>query len=373
MKTLQDIRREYPQYAGVPDDQLAQALHAKFYANAMPLEDFKARLGVQPAPSAEELRRAEFDAMNADMNVGEKLLVGAGRGFTDLAQGVKQLGLNAAGLVSDDAKAAAEAYNRKVADEARLFEEATQGNGSFAVGRVAGQIAGTLPLGGLGGGFVKGGATALNQLGRAGLVGAGQGAVQAAATVNDQATDGDFWGEKLQQAAIGGASGAIGGAVGQGAVRALQGGVNLPGRTLNAVADAVQPQSPQSYELAIKMAQEAGDTVRVEQLQAAAQQAMRDQGGIVGRLLRGSVAQQRKADKVAQATGINLSPGQRSGNPVAKQMENWAPPYGTCTGIPSRAHWNTRTNGWSAQRCSTTAPACSTRSAWPIRGRSTRA
>lgn len=90
------------------------------------------------------------------------------------------------------------------------------------------------------------------------------------------------------------------------------------------MADIASPQSPQSYEIAIKLAQEAGDTVRVEQLQQAMRQAASGQGGVLSRFLRGSVAQQRKADQVARRSGIDLSPGQRSGNPVAMQLENAA-------------------------------------------------
>ena len=54
------------------------------------------------------------------------------------------------------------------------------------------------------------------------------------------------------------------------------------------------------------------------------QQAASGQGGALSRFLRGSVAQQRKADQVARRSGIDLSPGQRSGNPVAMQLENAA-------------------------------------------------
>jgi len=52
MPTLADIRKQYPQYADVPDDKLATALHAKFYAD-VPVEKFNAAIGYKPALRAQ--------------------------------------------------------------------------------------------------------------------------------------------------------------------------------------------------------------------------------------------------------------------------------------------------------------------------------
>lgn len=49
---IQEIRQKYPQYSDLSDDQLGQALHAKFYAD-MPYEQFATRVGLsvqQQAP-----------------------------------------------------------------------------------------------------------------------------------------------------------------------------------------------------------------------------------------------------------------------------------------------------------------------------------
>lgn len=191
-----------------------------------------------------------------------------GRGFTDLGQGVKQLGLNAGAAVGlvDDKRA--EDYNAAVRDEAQTFERGLGDSTAASIGRVVGQTAGTAPLGALGSGFVRGGATAAAQIGRAGLVGAGTGALTSG--LNAVTEEGDYWGQKAQQVGTGAAFGGALGAAGQGVVRGLQGAANAPRRALNAAADIISPQSPQQYEIAIKLAQEAGDVAKVEELQAAA-------------------------------------------------------------------------------------------------------
>ena len=48
MATLAEIRAKYPQYSDLTDSQLADGLHAKFYAD-MPRADFNARIGFAPA------------------------------------------------------------------------------------------------------------------------------------------------------------------------------------------------------------------------------------------------------------------------------------------------------------------------------------
>lgn len=49
--TLDSIRQKYPQYDHVPDDQLAHALHDKFYSQ-VPFEQFADKIGYKPQPSA---------------------------------------------------------------------------------------------------------------------------------------------------------------------------------------------------------------------------------------------------------------------------------------------------------------------------------
>jgi hypothetical protein len=106
-------------------------------------------------------------------------------------------------------------------------------------------------------------------------------------------------------------------------VRGLQGVANAPRSAVNAIADAVTPQTPQSYQIAIRAAEEAGDTVKVAELQEAAKRAS-EAVGTVGQFLRGSNAANRRGDRIAEASGINLSPAQRSTGKVATQLENMA-------------------------------------------------
>lgn len=50
MATISEIRTKYPQYADMPDATLADALHAKFYAD-IPRADFDAKVGLTPVAS----------------------------------------------------------------------------------------------------------------------------------------------------------------------------------------------------------------------------------------------------------------------------------------------------------------------------------
>lgn len=45
MKTIQEVRQEYPQYSDMSDEQLAKALHGKYYAD-IPYDEFSAKVGI---------------------------------------------------------------------------------------------------------------------------------------------------------------------------------------------------------------------------------------------------------------------------------------------------------------------------------------
>ena len=71
MTTLADIRKQYPQYADVPDDKLVAGFHAKFYAD-MPVDKFNAAIGYKPtlrtqtapAPAPTPAQLAAHDAQS---------------------------------------------------------------------------------------------------------------------------------------------------------------------------------------------------------------------------------------------------------------------------------------------------------------------
>ena len=52
---IAEIRAQYPQYNDLSDDQLASALHAKFYSD-MPRDEFNAKIGLGKQPEAKPER-----------------------------------------------------------------------------------------------------------------------------------------------------------------------------------------------------------------------------------------------------------------------------------------------------------------------------
>lgn len=51
MATLEDIRKQYPQYADISDEQLAKGFHSKFYSD-IPFTEFSAQIGFKPVVAA---------------------------------------------------------------------------------------------------------------------------------------------------------------------------------------------------------------------------------------------------------------------------------------------------------------------------------
>lgn len=236
----------------------------------------------KPAPKAERIDP------NAGMSRLDKLIVGAGRGFTELGQGVKQLGLNAGaavGLVDD---ADAEAYNRQVADEAALYERNLGDDGWATAGRIGSQVVATAPAGAIGIGAK--GATALRTAGKVAGYGAATGAGTAAL---NPVTEGPYWQGKAKQAAVGAAAGGALSGTGSLVTQGIQRGVNAPRQLINA---AVVPQAPVGQAPANKLVQ----------------------------IVSGTPSGIRRGDRVAQSTGISLTPGQRSGGKAMTMMENVA-------------------------------------------------
>lgn len=108
-------------------------------------------LGPPDDASPEEIRRYRYEKLKAEldrkngtdggdptegMSRLDHLLVGAGRGFTDLGQGAKQLALNVGAKVGlvDDSRA--NQYNRAVADESSQYEKDLGDSGWATAGRI---------------------------------------------------------------------------------------------------------------------------------------------------------------------------------------------------------------------------------------------
>lgn len=78
--TLAEVRAQYPQYNDLSDEQLGQALHAKFYAD-MPYEQFSQKVGIAPEKTGE--------------SAGSAALISAGRTGDKINKGIQEAKLAA--------------------------------------------------------------------------------------------------------------------------------------------------------------------------------------------------------------------------------------------------------------------------------------
>jgi len=72
MRTLADIREQYPQYSDMSDGALASALHQKFYSD-IPRAEFDAKIGLKPAPAAKRAAEPAVASAPVDQPMGEGL------------------------------------------------------------------------------------------------------------------------------------------------------------------------------------------------------------------------------------------------------------------------------------------------------------
>lgn len=87
------------------------------------------------AATAEDQARIRSDFQNSTSPL-ENFVIGGARGFIDLIQGVKQLGLNAGAAVGLADDKTAQDYNAQVADEAALYERNMGHSTAAGIGRV---------------------------------------------------------------------------------------------------------------------------------------------------------------------------------------------------------------------------------------------
>lgn len=142
-----EVRQKFPQYGDMTDDQLATALHKKFYAD-VPFDQFSTKIGYKqkPAKIGEEGFSDAFKEVLAGTGLFPKMLASAGMNTINrLAEGAKQLTGQGGSL---DSKQQIQA-NRALAEES-------------PVGAIAGNVAlgALLPGGGsIGGGIATGAAS----------------------------------------------------------------------------------------------------------------------------------------------------------------------------------------------------------------------
>lgn len=125
MKTLAEIRQKYPEYNEISDNELADALHKKYYPD-MKKGDFYRKLGMQmPIPTVDLANKtAENDS------AGTNLLSGIGKGMHSLYLGGKQ----ALGLADE-----------KEVDTYKPFNEGLTNQGMGLTGDILGQISAAAP------------------------------------------------------------------------------------------------------------------------------------------------------------------------------------------------------------------------------------
>lgn len=232
---LADIRQKYPQYDVLSDNELARAIHAKFYPQ-LDFKDFSRRIGHLPGinpgdfdPESSEYKNKYSPLSGSDF---QNFRAGWGKAVVDLGRGAGQW----LGLVSRD-----DVATSRQLDEALLKSKAGRG------GAFAGSVASAIPAA-----FVPG----ANTLAGSAVVGAGLGALQPSVST----------GETLGNIGLGGATGPASVLAGRGVAGAYRGGKSLlepftkggqeriAGRTLTAFAggpkaaqaaiDAIDTASP---------------------------------------------------------------------------------------------------------------------------------
>lgn len=201
MPTIQEVRKQYPQYSDMSDEQLAKALHGKYYSD-MPYEQFAGKVGLNAAAEQEDA-----------VDIPSRVAKGAMDPFTGLAQIVynavpesvqragtkadKWLYENTGGFLGADRD-----FNQKVADEEKQYQQARQATGQEGVdwARLGGNVLSTAPMA-----FAGPQMAAASMPARIG-VGAVEGGLFGAA---QPVAEGDFWQEKGKQTAAGAGFGAL--------------------------------------------------------------------------------------------------------------------------------------------------------------------
>jgi hypothetical protein len=204
---LSEIRAKFPMYSDLSDDQLISGIRQKYYSD-IPIGTFT--------------KQIEYDTQRTDPTAGmsgvNKFRAGIGKGMSDTVRGIGQV---------------VGAVPQQDIDETAKLDRALNNTGAGMAGNVAGNIALAIPT------LAVPGASTLRG---AALIGAAQGAAQPVETGQS----------RLQNAAIGGAAGAGGVAVGRGLAAGASGAKALAepftdagrqriaGRTIQRFADNPQ-------------------------------------------------------------------------------------------------------------------------------------
>lgn len=268
-------------FAQVIQEQRTAWSKANFFSN----NDIVNKYGIEGA-EAKLREQGKGYSVADDMGKGEKILTGIGRGFTDVGQGSKQIGLrvgNFFGLTDDET---VQNYDKKIRSENAQFEKDFADDWYAKGGRITGQIAATAPAGMGVGALMKpvaGSSRMINAL-NYGKQGAAVGATEAA--LMPTLTD-DFVSEKASQLGLGAA---FGGVLGTG-TGLLKGGKEL-------MQDGV------------------GATV-----QNAVNKGAKNK---IARAFVGDSAERAEREALSARTGVALTPAEKSGSRLGQGLESLA-------------------------------------------------
>lgn len=213
MKTIADIRREYPQYQDMSDEELGKALHSKYYAD-MPYDEFAGKAGIQSPGMLSRAGSAIASAWRGNaaeeapqaLTSGDYLRARSAtqdqRGWLDnVKQEGRELGAAVFGndqdltetLVAavDGAKAVTDANGNpmiELPDGKRVYANQPGMDGTDVL-RFAGQLASYLPAARIG--QAIGGGSTLARAGMTGLASAATNAAGQAAAGRDQIDAGE--------------------------------------------------------------------------------------------------------------------------------------------------------------------------------------
>jgi hypothetical protein len=210
MATLTEIRRRYPQYDRLSDDELAGALHQKFYSD-MPEEEFRAKVGLGVAAPT-NLDPAQIPPRNPPMPFGETLTGVVGEGLYGIpVVGPALLGAGARLGAAGQALTGKQSYSQALEDTQTKQENFRRNNPVLAgSAQAGGTTLATMGAGGTGPGARALGITGRNLATRSlasGTTGAAIGGADAYVRGNDPVTG----------TVVGGTFGVLAPAVGQGA------------------------------------------------------------------------------------------------------------------------------------------------------------
>ena len=231
---IAEIRQKYPQYQNVDDDTLANALHKKYYADRISIDDFKSKIGLQQQamptqeqfsdvqdptayqPETDDYKKRQALASNQRTSDSMERAVesvpivgGIKQAFDDAVTGGGQLlarGVDALTLGNTNLS---KTFDKEAQRQERIYNEANPANAGGYLNDVA-RFVGSVLTGGSGN--IAGGA--LKKI----AIGAGVGSATSPVLQKrgQEGNQGEFAKQKAIQLGVGGALGAGGAVLGKG-------------------------------------------------------------------------------------------------------------------------------------------------------------